>query len=153
MTLKWLLGIVLTLSVAGGSMADSGGGLNPSVETFLKTQKLISVATKRANGDWSRPAPVWFAYEDERVYFITAPTSFKARRIRKGSPVLVWLDEKQEPAFSGETQIVTDPVILDRINAAYKKKYWMAWLTYWAMPLAGRIQAGNMVAVRVTPRR
>ena len=153
MTLKKFLGIGLALSVASGSMADSGGGLSPSVKTFLKTQKLISVATKRANGDWSRPAPVWFAYEDEVVYFITAPTSFKARRIRKGSPVLVWLDEKREPAFSGETQIVTDPVILDRINAAYQDKYWAAWLTYWAMPLAGRVQAGNMVAVRVTPRR
>ena len=153
MILKRLLGIVLTLSVAGGSMADSRDGLTPSVKTFLKTQKLISVATKRANGDWSRPAPIWFTYEDGAVYFITAPTSFKARRIRKGSPVLVWLDEKQEPAFSGETQIVTDPVILDRINAAYQDKYWVAWLTYWAMPLAGRIQAGNMVAVRITPRR
>ena len=152
MTLKWLPGVVLTLSVAGGSMAESGGGLNPSVKTFLTTQKLISVATKRPNGDWGRPAPIWFMYEDEAVYFITAPTSFKARRIRKGSPVLVWLDEKQEPAFSGETQIVTDPVILDRINAAYKDKYWMAWLTYWAMPLDGRVQAGNMVAVRVIPR-
>lgn len=153
MTLKWLLGIVLTLSVAGGSMAESGGGLNSSVKTFLTTQKLISVATKRPNGDWGRPAPIWFMYADEAVYFITAPTSFKARRIRKGSPVLVWLDEKQEPAFRGETQIVTDPVILDRINAAYKKKYWVAWLTYWAMPLAGRVQAGNMVAVRVTPHQ
>ena len=65
MTLKRFLGVGLALSVAGGSMADSGGGLNPSVKTFLKTQKLISVATKRANGDWSRPAPVWFAHEDE----------------------------------------------------------------------------------------
>jgi len=134
-------------------MAESGGGLNSSVKTFLTTQKLISVATKRPNGDWGRPAPIWFMYADEAVYFITAPTSFKARRIRKGSPVLVWLDEKQEPAFRGETQIVTDPVILDRINAAYKKKYWVAWLTYWAMPLAGRVQAGNMVAVRVTPHQ
>ena len=153
MTLKRLLGIVLTLSVGSGSMADSGGGLNSSVKTFLKTQKLISVSTKRANGDWSRPAPIWFAYEDEAVYFITAPTSFKARRIRKGSPVLVWLDEKREPAFSGETQIVTDPVTLDRINAAFKDKYWAAWFTYWAMPLAGRVQSGTMVAVRVSPHR
>ena len=153
MTLKRLLGIILTLSVGSGSMADSGGALSSSLKTFLKTQKLISVATKRPNGDWSRPAPIWFAYEDEAIYFITAPTSFKARRIRRGSSVLVWLDEKRDPAFSGETQIVTDPVILDRINAAYKKKYWVAWLTYWAMPLAGRVQASKMVAVRVTPRR
>ncbi len=153
MTLKRLLGIILTLSVSSGSMADSGGALSSSLKTFLKTQKLISVATKRPNGDWSRPAPIWFAYEDDAIYFITAPTSFKARRIRRGSPVLVWLDEKRDPAFSGETQIVTDPVILDRINAAYKKKYWVAWLTYWAMPLAGRVQASKMVAVRVTPRR
>jgi general stress protein 26 len=151
MTMHILLGIFLTLSACVVGIAYAAGDLGDSVKTALSTQKLISVATQRANGEWGRAAPIWFMYDGEAAYFITAPKSYKARRIRKGSPVQVWLDEKIEPAFIGETQIVTDTAVLDRINAAYKRKYWAAWFTYWAMPLAGRVEAGKMVAVRVAP--
>ena len=146
-----LLGILLTISVCVVGMAYAADDLNDSIKTALNTQKLISVATQRANGEWSRAAPIWFMYAGEAIYFITAPQSYKARRIRKSSPVQVWLDEKTGPAFTGKTQIVTDTAILDRINAAYKGKYWAAWLTYWAMPLAGRVEAGKMLAVQVSP--
>jgi hypothetical protein len=146
-----LLGILLTISVCVVGMAYAVGDLNDSAKTALNTQKLISVATQRANGEWGRAAPIWFMYNGEAVYFITAPKSYKARRIGKGSPVQVWLDEKTGPPFTGETQIVIDMATLDRINAAYKRKYWTAWLTYWAMPLAGRVEAGKMVAVQVIP--
>ena len=146
-----LFGIFLTLSVCVVGMAYGAGDLSDSVKTALNTQKLISVATQRSNGEWGRAAPIWFMYDGEAVYFITAPKSYKARRIRKSSPVQVWLDEKSGPAFIGESKVVTDTATLDRINAAYKRKYWTAWLTYWAMPLAGRVEAGKMVAVQVMP--
>ncbi len=142
------------ISVCVVGMTYAADDLNDSVKTALNTQKLISVATQRANGEWGRAAPIWFMYDGEAVYFITAPKSYKARRIRKGSPVQVWLNEKGEktgPVFTGKTQIMTDTATLDRINAAYKSKYWAAWLTYWAMPLAGRVEAGKMIAVQVMP--
>ena len=145
-----LLGLLLTLSVC--VVAYGAGQLSDSLKTALETQKLISIATQRANGGWGRAAPVWFMYDGEGVYFITAPGSYKARRIRQGSPAQVWLNDTSGPAFVGPTHIVTDIPTLDRINTAYKRKYWAAWLTYWARPLAGRVKAGTLVAVRVTPR-
>ena len=79
-----LLGILLTLSVC--AVAYGAGQLGDSVKTALETRKLVSIATQRANGGWGRAAPVWFMYDGEAVYFITAPDSYKARRIRRGSP-------------------------------------------------------------------
>lgn len=145
-----LFALLLTLSVC--AVAYGAGQLSDSVKTALETQKLVSIATQRANGGWGRAAPVWFMYDGEGVYFITAPSSYKARRIRRGSLAQVWLDDTAGPVFTGETHIVTDGPTLDRLNAAYKRKYWAAWLTYWARPLAGRVEAGTLVAVRLTPR-
>ena len=145
-----LLGILLTLSVC--AVAYGTGQLGDSVQAALETQKLVSIATQRANGGWGRAAPVWFMYDGEAVYFITAPDSYKARRIRRGSPAQVWLSDTTGPAFVGSTHVVTDVPTLERINAAYKRRYWLAWLTYWAVPLAGRVEAGKMVAVKVTPQ-
>ncbi len=145
-----LLAILLTLGV--WSIAYGVDQLNDSVKTALETQKLISIATQRANGEWGRAAPVWFMYDGKDLYFHTAPSSYKARRIRRGSLVQVRLNDTADPAFIGETHIVTDRLILDRINAEYERKYWMAWLAYWARPVADRVQAGKIVAVRVTPQ-
>ena len=145
-----LLGILLTLSVC--VVAYGAGQLGDSVKTALETQKLVSIATQRADGGWGRVAPVWFMYDGEAVYFITAPDSYKARRIRRGSPAQVWLSDATGPAFVGPAHVVTDVPTLERMNAVYKRKYWAAWLTYWARPLAGRVEAGSLVAVKVTPQ-
>ncbi len=145
-----LLAILLTLGVC--IVAYGAGQLSDSVKTALETQKLISIATRRANGEWGSAAPVWFMYDGQDIYFHTAPSSYKARRIRRGSPVQVWLDDTAGPAFTGQTHIVTDKLTLDRLNAEYERKYWAAWLLYWARPVADRVQAGKIVAVRVTPR-
>jgi len=142
-----LLGILLTLGVC--AVAYGAGQLSDSVKTALETHKLVSIATQRANGEWGRAAPVWFMYDSEAVYFITAPDSYKARRIRRGSPAQVWLSDATGPAFVGAAHVVTDVSTLERINAAYKRRYWLAWLTYWAVPLAGRVEAGKIVAVKV----
>lgn len=149
-----LLVMCLTTGLCVVGMAYAAGDLGGSVKSALNTQKLISVATQRTSGAWGRAAPVWFIYDGGAVYFITAPKSYKARRVLRGSPAQVWLNEKGKKTglvFTGETHIVTDRTTLDRINNDYKRKYWTAWLTYWAMPLAARVDAGKMVVVRVAP--
>ncbi len=145
-----LLALLLALSVC--VVAYGAGQLKDSMKTALETRKLISIATRRANGEWGRAAPVWFLYDGQDIYFHTAPGSYKARRIRRGSPAQVWLDDTAGPAFTGQTHIVTDRPTLDRINVGYERKYWAAWLLYWARPVADRVQAGKIVAVRVTPQ-
>ena len=50
----------------------------------LEAEKEIYISTKRTNGEWSQPAPVWFNYADGIVYSTTAPNSYKAKRIEDG---------------------------------------------------------------------
>jgi len=76
------------------AIVHEASGFSTEVEAALKTEKHIYVATRRVNGEWSTPAPVWFMYDGEAVYLTTAPSSHKAHRIRRGSPVRVCVGKK-----------------------------------------------------------
>src|SRR5262245_4052442 len=88
--------------------------ISEAIETALKTESYIYVATRRANGQWSEPAPIWFSYEDGVIYFTTAPASYKARRIERGSPVRIWVGRKDGPLIEGEAQVVKDLDVVER---------------------------------------
>lgn len=122
--------------------------LSATTHGALQNQKLIYVATKRAKGERNSRSAVWFMHEKDAVYFITAPSSHKAHRIGRGSPAQLSLGTDGEAVLSCAAQLVKDPAIIDRVDRAYRRKYWAAWFTYWAMPLAGRVESGKMVVVQ-----
>jgi PPOX class probable F420-dependent enzyme len=124
--------------------------LGAEVKRALEGEKHIYVATRRPDGTWSRPAPVWFMYDGDAVFFTTAPTSHKARRIRGGSPVRVRVGTPEGPAFDGSAAIVSDPATVERMGEAYRKKYWIAWFGFFR-PRVSRVAAGKTVAVRIVP--
>ena len=124
--------------------------LSEAIETALKTESYIYVATRRANGQWSEPAPIWFSYEAGAIYFTTAPSSYKARRIERGSPVRIWVGRKDGPLIEGEAQVVKDLDVIEQMSAAYSQKYWIAWLGFFR-PRPGRVASGKTLAVKVTP--
>ncbi len=123
--------------------------LSETIETALKTESYIYVATRRANGQWSEPAPIWFSYKDGVIYFTTSPSSYKARRIQRGSPVRIWVGRKDGPLVEGEAQVVKDLNIVEQMSAAYSQKYWIAWLGLFR-PRPERVSSGKTVAVKVT---
>ena len=82
----------------------------------------------------------------------TAPTSWKARRIRRGSLVIVWIGALDGPAFIGKAEITNDPAIINRVEHDYPKKYWMAWLGL-HRPTADRFARGEIIAIEITPLR
>lgn len=124
--------------------------LNDAIETALKTESYIYVATRRVNGEWSTPAPVWFTYDAGAIYFTTAPSSHKARRLQRGSPVRIWVGRTDGPLVEGEAQVVKDLDVVERMSAAYSQKYWIAWLGLFR-PRPGRVASGKTLAVKVTP--
>ena len=132
------------------AMVRGAERLSEAIETALKTESYIYVATRRANGQWSEPAPIWFSYEDGVIYFTTAPSSYKARRIERGSPVRIWVGRKDGPLIEGEAQVVKDLDVVERMSAAYSQKYWIAWLGFFR-PRPGRVASGKTLAVKVTP--
>src|SRR5579885_1500700 len=80
----------------------------------------------------------------------TSPTSHKARRLAKGSPLLVWVGSKDGPHFEARAELVRDPELAARMGEAYRRKYWIAWLGFFC-PSAERLRAGKIVIVRIRP--
>jgi PPOX class probable F420-dependent enzyme len=122
----------------------------PEVLDALRDAKNIYVATRRADGTQSKVVPVWFTLDHDWLCFMTEPASHKARRIRKGSPLYVWVGSRSGPHFVGRAEVVTDPDLAGRMGPVYSRKYWIAWLGLFR-PDPARVRAGKSVIVRVRP--
>ena len=91
-------------------------------------------------------------FDGDAVYFTTAPESHKARRIARGSPLLVWVGATDGPHFVGRAELVRDPALAARMAPNYDRKYWISWLGFFR-PRAERVRAGKTVIVKVEPER
>ena len=141
---------VVFLLVAVLGVAVAGAGFATDVAEALRTSKQIYVATRRADGSVSKVVPVWFMFDGDAVYFTTAPTSYKARRIKRGSPLLVWVGSATGPHFVGQAELSSDPELAARMAPVYSQKYWIAWLGLFR-PDPERVRAGKTVLVKVKP--
>ena len=142
------LATLLVLALAAA--VSAAGGFTPEVADALRSAKQIYVATRRADGTQSSVVPVWFMFDGDAVYFTTGPTSPKARRIAKGSPLLVWVGRADGPHFVGPAELVRDPDVAARMAPAYDRKYWIAWIGFFR-PNPERVRAGKTVIVKVRP--
>ena len=138
------------LCLLGLAMASVATPLPPDVVEALKTSKNLYVATKRKDGTESKKAPIWFMYDGDAVYFTTAPESYKAKRIAKGSPLLVWVGAENGPHFVGKAEIVRDPEVAARMAPVYDQKYWISWAGFFR-PRPDRVRDGKTLIVKVTP--
>jgi len=119
----------------------------------LRSSDYIYVATRRQSGERSSIKPVWYFYEGgDELFFTTAPTSWKARRIAEGSPLYIWVGAEDGPFLIGEAREVDDAALIDRMGKAYAEKYWIAWLGFFK-PRSGRVGEGKTKAylVRLRP--
>jgi PPOX class probable F420-dependent enzyme len=123
---------------------------SPEVRAALERAKNIYVATRRADGSQSKVVPVWFTLDGDRLCFTTEPGSIKVKRIRRGSPLLVWVGARTGPHFSGPAEISTDPELAARMAPRYDAKYWISWLGFFR-PRPERVRAGKTVIVCVRP--
>ena len=124
--------------------------LPPAVASALPNASYIYVATRRADGSTSKKVPVWFIQEGDALYFTTAPDAHKAKRIRRGSPLLVWVGRADGPHFVAPAEVVRDPDLAARMGPVYDGKYWISWLGFFR-PRAERVRDGKTVIVRVSP--
>jgi len=113
----------------------------------------IYIATVRKDGNQSKAAPVWFiTTADNQVLIETSPTSWKAKRIKRGSPAMIWIGTRTGPAFIGKAEIVTDAGLQDQVIAEYPKKYLLAWVGF-ARPSRAKLDRGQIVVIRISPTR
>jgi hypothetical protein len=117
----------------------------------LKKASLIYIATVRKDGNQSKPAPVWFTITpNDQILIETGPQTWKARRIRRGSPAIVWIGAADGPAFIGKAEIVSDPVLQKQIITDYPRKYLLARVGF-ARPTVAKFSSGKIIAIRITP--
>ena len=121
-------------------------------EDLFRSAQEIHVATQRRNGTRSASSPIWFMYDEGKLFFTTAPTSWKARRIAAGSPLFINVGTKDGPFFVGDAEPVRDAALIDRMGRAYSQKYWLAWLGLFR-PRSERVAAGKTMAYLVTLRK
>lgn len=127
----------------------TAASIPPATEAALRTSSLIYVATQRKNGQRSSIAPIWFFYEDNKIFFTTAPTSWKAKRIKRGSPLYIWVGSEDGPFLNGKAEPITDGAFIDKMGAAYSNKYWIAWAGLFR-PRSERVASGKTNAYLVT---
>jgi len=144
-----MLTLLFTMALVGLATVATAG-FSPEVTTALRTAKELYVATRRADGTQSKVSPIWFMYDGEAVYFATLPTSYKAKRIRKGSPLLVWVGSSDGPYFEATAELIADPDVAARMAPVYSQKYWIAWIGLFR-PNPDRVRAGKTVIVRIKP--
>jgi hypothetical protein len=130
----------------------SAAELPAKTQELLRTSSYIYTATRRKSGERSSIAPVWFYYEGgDELFFTTSPDSWKAKRLASGSPLYIWVGEKDGPYLIGEAREVADSALIDRMGEAYNDKYWIAWMGFFR-PRSERVTSGKTKAYMVKLR-
>jgi hypothetical protein len=161
------LGAIMLSSFAiprGVALADASAESNPGGKATdahvsqrdidaLSSASVLYIATVRKDGSQSTAAPVWFTLAPDHLVLIqTQPTTWKAKRIRRGSPVIVWIGKKHGPAFIGRAEITHDPAVGRQIVEDYPKKYLMARLGL-NRPTQAMFDKGQVLPIKITPIR
>ena len=138
--------VLLVLATAGAS-----AGLPPAVDEALRTSTYVYVQSQRKTGEWSKPAEIWFHYEDGKVYVGTRPTSWRVKRIGwKRTKARIAVGKADGPTFEARAELVKDAALEERLMADYAKKYPDGW-TKFAQAFRDGFKSGERVVVRYTP--
>jgi len=157
--------IALAMAMASAiAVATAAAQFNPgSAKTQIQISKrdidalsnagVLYIATVRKDGNQSTAAPVWFTVRPDHLVIIqTQPMTWKAKRIRRGSPVIVWIGRKHGPAFIGKAEITRDPAVAQQIIEDYPKKYLMARFGL-NRPTREMFDKGQALPIIITPVR
>jgi hypothetical protein len=147
-------GIAKTASAQSGSDGKQAGAqVSQRDVDALSTAGILYIATVRKDGNQSTAAPVWFTVSPNHLVLIqTQHTTWKAKRIRRGSPVIVWIGRKHGPAFIGTAEISSDPAVERQIIEDYPKKYLMARFGF-HRPNQEMFDKGGILSIVITPVR
>ena len=146
----FVVATALTISILTAGPASCAGFSDPELKAFDQAET-VYVATVRKDGNQSTPAPVWFTLSADRTQlFIQAHKgSWKDKRIRRGSPAIVWIGSLSGPSFVGKAEITSDAAVVDTILTDYPKKYTMDALLG---PSRKSLESGgDRIAIRITP--
>ena len=73
-------------------------------------------------------------------------------RVRRGSPVIVWIGKRGGPAFVGKAEITSEPAVTNQIVKDYPQRYLLARLGF-HKPSQEKFAHGQIVAIKIAPVR
>ena len=92
--LPHLIAAAAVLVAIAAPAAIANAATSPRDADALAKATYIYIATVRKDGNQSKAAPVWFiTTADKQVLIETSPTSWKAKRIKRGSPAMIWIGD------------------------------------------------------------
>ncbi|MDO8431374.1 MAG: pyridoxamine 5'-phosphate oxidase family protein [Candidatus Binatus sp.] len=145
--------LIAMIAIATPIASATAAPFSQSNLEALSKSSYIYIATVRKDGNQSKAVPVWFIVsKDHRVLIETSPTSWKAKRISRGSPALVWIGSSSGPAFIGKAAIIKDTSVQDEVIEQYPKKYTLAWIGI-ARPSRAKIDREQIVVIQIEPIR
>jgi general stress protein 26 len=146
-----IVATTLAIGILTAGPAGCAGFSDAELKAFDQAST-VYIETVRKDGNQSTPAPVWFTLSADRaqLYIQTRKGTWKDKRIRRGSPVIVWIGGLTGPAFIGKAEITKDAAVLDKILTDYPKKYTMNALVG---PSRASFDSGDRIAIRITPEK
>ncbi|MBV8770774.1 MAG: pyridoxamine 5'-phosphate oxidase family protein [Deltaproteobacteria bacterium] len=112
--------------------------------------RVIYLATVRKDGNQSKAARLWFTTTSDRTILIqSGHGAWHTQRIRRGSPVIVWIGSLRGFAFIGTAELSDDPRVIEQIVKDFRRKYLMARLGF-HRPTTSSFERGDRLAIKVT---
>jgi hypothetical protein len=135
------------------AVSSAAADLPADVDKALREATYVYVQSERKTGDWSKPAEIWFHYENGAVYLATRPTSWRVRRIGwKRTKARIAVGKPDGPSFEATGSLVKgDRALEDRLMADYAKKYPERWSSF-EQAFRDGFKSGDRVIVRYAPR-
>jgi hypothetical protein len=141
--------IALAFSLA----VTAAGALAPEVDKALRDAKYVYIRSERKSGELSKPAEIWFFYDDGAVWVGTPPSSWRVRRIKAGrKKAKIAVGKTDGPSFDATGEVVKDTAAEQRLMAEYARKYPDGWDRYKDKFRDG-FKSGDRVLVRYRPTK
>ncbi len=147
------------------ALARAGEG-GPALESALQKSGFVYVSPLRSDGRESAcHGEVWFGWLDGAVVLITARDRWKARAVARGlDRARIWVGDhgtwkklvgtseafREAPSFEARGAFANDPALLERLIAAYERKY-PEEIGRWRDRFREGFADGSRVLIRYTP--
>ncbi len=149
-----LAALCIVALVVGAALAGvvHAGELPADVKSALETSKYVYISSTRKDGSFGKPAEIWFLYHNGAVYVGTPPTSWRAKRIKKGrTTAKIAVGKVDGPSFTVTGAIVNEPDVLTAMYDTYAKKYADGWKQFESKFRTG-FKDGSRVLIKYTPK-
>ena len=144
----------------------SRAALGADVTGLLARSGFVYVSPLKSDGSESScHAEVWFGWLDDAVVLITASTGWKARALARGlDRAHIWVGDhgrvgrvlgsgdayRQAPSFEARAAQSKDAALLDRLMAAYRRKYPNE-ISSWEPRMRAGFASRERILIRYTP--